>query len=82
MQIAKQKRILITGCVFSMDLAVQCGYRTQQTEFISLVPGLLLFIVTPLTARCFLPCYAMFMLLAALLFDLIYRDTADKTKAS
>ena len=27
-----------------------------------------LFIVTPLTARCFLPCYAMFMLLAALLF--------------
>jgi len=41
-----------------------------------------LFIVTPLTARCFLPCYAMFMLLAALLFDLIYRDTADKTKAT
>lgn len=41
-----------------------------------------LFIVTPLTARCFLPCYAMFMLLAALLFDLIYRDTADQTKAT
>ena len=41
-----------------------------------------LFIVTPLTARCFLPCYAMFMLLAALLFDLIYRDTANKTRAT
>ncbi len=41
-----------------------------------------LFIVTPLTARCFLPCYAMFMLLAALLLDLIYRDTANKPKAA
>lgn len=41
-----------------------------------------LFVVTPLTARCFLPCYAMFMLLAALLLDLIYRDTADQQKAT
>ena len=41
-----------------------------------------LFIVTPLTARCFLPCYTMFMLLAALLFDLIYRDTANQPKAT
>lgn len=41
-----------------------------------------LFIVTPLTARCFLPCYAMLMLLACRMFQLVYSATENKKKAA
>lgn len=40
-----------------------------------------LFFVTPITARCFLPCYAMMMILAALLFKQVWNGTENKEKA-
>lgn len=40
-----------------------------------------LFVVTPLTARCFLPCYTMLMLLACLLFKQVFDGTENRKKA-
>lgn len=41
-----------------------------------------LFFVTPITARCFLPCYAMMMILAALIFKQVWGETENKEKAA
>lgn len=41
-----------------------------------------LFFVTPITARCFLPCYAMMMILAGLLFKQVWDETENKEKAA
>lgn len=51
---------------------------TVVSSYVFITP---LFFVTPITARCFLPCYAMMMILAALMLKKVLSETENKEKA-